>query len=438
MLQDSIKRILKKEYDIENVQVKIIGKTLGVHLPLEKLFSANLDSFSDNTDEKSVEDLFKFDPHAMEKIEHVLFSMSRVIMSTDRPLDFYVLKAAETETTGIELILTGYISDMKRVRFWDIAISEYRKRLLHDLSVNRTIIWKRTIRDFFNHISQLSLTDLMKQYFTTTVTFKDISPFFYSQLAEAEYKDKLQFKLLRVKTKPISEKEVLVYVKVHVTYIPYEGYEQYEFLFENNAEHEYLFILQAEMTSYKIHRIIPFYYIDENRTVHTLDFPEELKIFDNIDMWSEEFELEEVFMGSFLAQQLTKRVQALIVQDERIQSIFPIVKGEFTYYEPITAGEGTDTEAGYYSFNYLTQTKDDLFSRERQTPSEDEMRGTKLYLLSKVFEEFTKVVYSYKFKDFEYVRLYNEMSKESITIPANRLEQFRKNKITIDALIGGL
>ena len=432
-LEDSIKRILKKEYNINTVQVKIVGRTLGVYLPLDKLFSANLDSFS--SENANLEDLFRFHPEAMEKVEDVLFTTSRVILSTDRPVDFYVLKAVETKTTGIELILTGYVNDMKRVRFWDIAISEYRKRLLHDLSINRTVIWKRTIEEFFNDIGHYPSADLIDKFFTTGATIKDISPFFYSHLVEAEFKDNLQYEIQTLLTKPINDKEILIYVKVKETYAPRSGYEQYNFLFPHNGEHEFLFVLEAERLSYRIRQAIPFYYIDENRLVRQIEFPDELKIYDNIQTWNEEFELEEVFMGSFLAQQLTKRLQLLLSTDERIQRFFAIKNFELVYHEPDVVDADSSKEGGrYYTFLYDIRDPRGVRVGNINTLTGNQ-RTEYLYLWECILHEFTQVAYNYKFRDFNHLELQDEGSMRSMIIFPDVLERLRIKKVDINTVI---
>lgn len=427
-LENSIKRLCKDEYGIDEVEVKIAGKTLGAFLPLEKLFSANLDSFASKDSVKNLEDLLRFDPAAMDKIEDVLFTTSRVILSTDRAIDFYVLKAIESQTTGIELVMTGYVQDMKRVRFWDIAVSEYRKRILHDLSVNKAVVWKRTVTDFFNDIGRLSLNDLIGDYFLPSITLKDISPFFYSQLLDAEYKESLVYDIQTVKTKPISEDEVLVYVKARETYVPGEGYEQHPFVFQTDDTHEYLIILQATQTAYAIKQVIPFYYIDSDHLVHTLDFPAELKIYDNIDAWTEVYELEEVFMGDFLARQLTKRAQALVASDPALSQVFA-AQGLSCSYSNET-NENDEEAIPFFAFRY--EKKASLFALQKNDYSAEDVDALYFALM----KEFNAVINGYHFSDFSYVELPAIGEKSSVKIAAHIAEKFRLAKqMTIKELL---
>ncbi len=118
-LGEAIKSICEKEYDIE-VQAKLIGKTIVVFLPLDKLFDKNLDILA----------------APVEKIEDVILTTSRVIFSTDADIDFYMIIAADTQTTAAELVLIRYVEDVyKFMHIW-IKREEYRKRVLWQINFN--------------------------------------------------------------------------------------------------------------------------------------------------------------------------------------------------------------------------------------------------------------------------------------------------------------
>lgn len=436
-LETALKDILRDEYDIHEVEVKVVGKTLGVYLPLDKLFSANLDAFSAGDIEPGIENLFRFNPQAMEIVEDVLFTTSRVVLSTDRDIDFYVLKAVENKSTGIEFVLTGYVMDMKQVRYWAISLSEYRKRLLHDLSVNRTIVWKRTVTDFFDLIGTSATTDYLGTYFAKDVTVKDLSPFFFTQIAEAAYKDDLQYELIDIRTKPINEREVLVYVKLKETFTAKPDYEDYTFLFRDGKQHEYLFVLQAEKMSYKIRQVIPFYFIDKENTLQTIDFPEELKIYDNIDSWTEEFELEDISMGEFLARQITKRLQAVLADDENLSKGLSIRQLECVYHEAVLDENGIAIEPSYFSVVYDVGGRAYLsitMSPEKEKREADQHIKE---LLNIILTELRDVVRGYKFKDYSYLEVTHSGSGKKSILPSYKVESYQPGHVS-ESIIQGL
>lgn len=391
ILEDEVRRLCREEYGINNVQVQIKGKTLGVYLPLERLFSANLDSMSGDSSEKKFEDLFKFDEEAEERVHNVLFSISRIVLSTDRDIDFYVLRAVETEKTGIELMMTGYVDDTKKVRHWYIPISEYRKRFMQDLSINQSIVWRRTVKDFFEHVGSMEKEDLISAYFVKGVALKDISPFFYSQILEAEYKNNLEYHFNTIKSKPISETSTLVYVSLNETYT---SAPEDDFLFQSGVDHEYLFVLEADRAAFKIRQVIPFYYIDDERNVKKLDFPDEMSIYKNIDNWSDEFELEEITMGMFLARQLTKRLNTAIqTGDERF-------KGYNTAKVALDYSESSPDEEGNI-LNKMILTVSFGGSQMGVNASSADESVSKSAFVKGLFDEIAYVVESYQFNDFD-------------------------------------
>ena len=435
-LEQSLKEVLSKEYDIQQVEVRTKGKTLGVYLPLEKLFSANLDAFSSANLDDGISNLFEFNKDAMDKVEDVLFTTSRVVLSTDKEIDFYVLKAVETKSTGIEFVLTGNVMDMKQVRFWHIPLSEYRKRLLHDLSVNRTIVWKRTITDFFDSIGKITTVDLFNTYFANDITIKDISPFFFAQLAEAEHKEDLRYEMIDIRTKPINEREVLVYVKQAEQFTPRKEDIEQEYLFLNGQQHEYLFVLQADKMAYKVRQVIPFYFVNkETNKLHAIDFPDELKIYDNIGSWSEEFELEEVLMGPFLAHQLTKRIQALVAQDEELATSFLLKKIECVYHDEKSEVTNEGPLPKYFSIEYDLGAQAfmsvSLYPNKEREEIEDAIRD----LLKIIVSEFTVVVNGYSYRDFSYLELINSDSGKAVIIPSHDLQSINIGEMSIDSFI---
>lgn len=431
-LEKALKDVLKKEYGISDVEVRTVGKTIGVYLPLEKLFSANLDAFSSESFDGNVGNLFEFNQEAMDKVQDVLFTTSRVVLSTDKAIDFYVLTAVETQSTGIEFVLTGNVMDMKQVRFWHIPLSEYRKRLLHDLSVNQTIVWKRTISDFFGAIGKVPTIDLFDAFFSQDITIKDISPFFFTQLSEAEEKKDLSYEMLAIRTKPINEREVLVYVKQKENFVV-DASEPKDFVFKNGETYEYLIVLQAQKTAYKIKQVIPFYFIDKDNTVRAIDFPNELKIYDNIGSWSEEFELEEVFMGPFLARQISKRLQALVSQDPELSKTFVLRRIECVYHEDQSLGDTTAQPLpSSFSIEYDLGTQAFLSISLYPQKEQDEMTESIRYLLNVIISEFNDVVYGYKFPDFSYLELHDVRAGLNWVFSRHELELIKAKTLTLD------
>ncbi|HQB94358.1 MAG TPA: hypothetical protein PK997_04015, partial [Candidatus Omnitrophota bacterium] len=136
-VKEEIASIAEKEYGIRQCDVRINGTTLGVFLPLDQLFAMDFKEAILSGQVTDMEQLFQPTEKAIDRIEDMLFSMSRVMLSTDKKIDFYYLQAADTEKTGMEMMFLGASDDVKKVRFWDIPRSEYRKRMIHEIQLNR-------------------------------------------------------------------------------------------------------------------------------------------------------------------------------------------------------------------------------------------------------------------------------------------------------------
>ncbi|MBI4970267.1 MAG: hypothetical protein HZC17_00285 [Candidatus Omnitrophica bacterium] len=429
---DSIKEICKKEYNINNVEVKITGNTIGVHLPLRQLFSSDFEHVLATGKVQNLESLLQFSPEAMDKVEDVLFSMSRVILSTGRPIDFYVLKASDTEVTGIELVLIGYVDDIKRVRFWDISRNEYRDRVYHDLKVNRAVLWHRPIYNLFEDMKKLPVVEILDKYFISGTNLNMISPFFYSHLLENQFKDNLKIDIIDIRSTPFKKNESLVYIKAAEHFTPKKGHENHKFVIPSGYEAEYLFMVVQQGNQYRVNRVIPFEYVADSGKLEKIKFPEELRLYQNIGNWQSSFDIAEVFLPEFLAQQISRRATALLFTDERITNTLGKVKPEFSYEKP-KAPAGSQQAPGRFVFSTLPPEKEVLpvLETAQQAKAPEDIS----YYLHKTLQLVGKVIHSYDFKDFSGIQVHVPFTETSFFLSPGDLEQLRKNKLNVDSLI---
>ncbi len=122
-LTESLVDVCKKEYHV-TVQAKLVGKTIVVFIPLSRLFDAKLDIL----------------PEAIEKIENVILTTSRVLFSTDAKVDFYMIIAADIKTTAAEVVLVRYMDDVYKFMNGWIKRDDYRKRILWQVNFNPKLL----------------------------------------------------------------------------------------------------------------------------------------------------------------------------------------------------------------------------------------------------------------------------------------------------------
>ncbi|MFC1807898.1 hypothetical protein ACFL0T_05980 [Candidatus Omnitrophota bacterium] len=117
---EAAKELCKKEYGVD-VELEIIGTTLGVRIPLEGLFD---------------KETLQIVPEAFGKVDGVMLSVSRVALSSDRSIDFYTVITYDKDVPGTEVIMTRYVPDLRRYVYGDISRGEFAKRMIFDVRFN--------------------------------------------------------------------------------------------------------------------------------------------------------------------------------------------------------------------------------------------------------------------------------------------------------------
>lgn len=430
----SMEKICREEYKVEDVEVKFNGKTMGIFLPLDRLFESDIRSAIISGKVKDFESLFAPRPEAMDKLENVLFVTSRVVLSTDKPIDFYQLYASDVESTGLQIVLTGYVDDIKRLRAWDISRDEYRKRILHDLKLNRAILWEKPVRGLFRDAKKKPAKDLAKLYLGVRPTQEALSPLFYNFWKTLDKKESVQIRIRQMKSHAYLDNKALVYAKIVEDYKPAKGVSLGDFLYPPNTELEYIFIVDLFGNDFKIAQVIPFYFIDEAKQLKKISFPQDLELYQNLDTWQERFEVEDIHLGDFLAAQLNRRIQASLTGEERVRTTIRKARLNLAYHNKPEEFENGGQKP-YFSLTFDILTKD----MRGMPPSLDSVLQNEdvQYILNEVVREFVDVIRSYHFQDYASLDLVWQPGGPATSfqlIPEN-LERFRRKKITISGLL---
>jgi len=428
----SIQEICRKEYKIEDVQIKFSGKTIGVFLPLKRLFAGDIRQalLSGNLSDPQM----LFSPEAMDQLEDVFVATSRVFLSSDKEIDFYVLQATDVETTGFQLVLTGYVPDVRRLRLWDIPRSEYRKRVLHELKHSRPALWHKPVRELFKQAPGVDAGELVERYFAVPPELGTVSPVFYHFLTSLGEKQNLELEIKTIKSHPAGDQQALVYVQVVETYEPRPGISPASFLYPSGVGLEYVFILGLVGEQFKIMQVISLNDVDESGNLRTLGFPPHLGAYQDLNSWSEEFEVEEVNLGEFLARQLNRRAQELLISDERVRHTLKRVQFNYAYYhsqERLRQANGKP----YFAFHFDFRSK--AMKKMPQSVAQVIRDEDVLYVLDLVLRDFVDLVRSYRFDDFAHFQLVWGVPEQasSFLLELSRLELFRRKKLDISGLL---
>jgi len=131
-IAESVVELCRKEYGID-IESKLVGETLTVYLPIQNLFDVTL-----NINEK-----------AQEKIRGVLWSASRIALSTDADIRFYCIITQDVRIPQVQFVIIKYTDDLKRSWVGDISRGEYFKRTIMDLNENPQAKKEEPIREVF-------------------------------------------------------------------------------------------------------------------------------------------------------------------------------------------------------------------------------------------------------------------------------------------------
>lgn len=131
-LKESIIRLCKSEYKVD-VKVRAVGKTVAIYMPLDDLMDFT----------------FSLTPSATEKLNNVIMSVTRVVLSTDADYDFYCIIAHDVRIPEIQVIIIKYVNDVKRVFLGDISRGEFGKRMIIDMRLNPQSQKERSIKEVF-------------------------------------------------------------------------------------------------------------------------------------------------------------------------------------------------------------------------------------------------------------------------------------------------
>ena len=135
-LPEAVKNVCKIEYDM-NVDVTVVGNTMGIYYPMEGLLDVGLGIRKE----------------AWEKISNLLLIASRVVLSTDADIKFYCAIAQDERLPELQVVIIKYVEDVKRGMYRNISRSESFKRTLFNINLTPQAEKERSIEKVFDKLS---------------------------------------------------------------------------------------------------------------------------------------------------------------------------------------------------------------------------------------------------------------------------------------------
>jgi len=391
--EESILEVCKEEYDVD-VKIKKVGRTLGVYVPIEGLFEAPEDLGEDASLEKIVSGL-RFSPNATENIDDVCMSVSRVCLSTDSAIDFYVVIAGDTKMPGANITLTRHVTDIKRILTGDISRGDFVQRMLLDVDYDPTQDAEALVKEFYKDLETKDQKEILGRYFSKTAYLRNISSGFFLILSELEFKDNRSYEIKDLKAKRIARDKVLVLSKTKETFRPKKDYEKYKFVYPPDSENECLFVIDYSIFPYTfINAVYPLRLTEKSGKAVKLSYPRQFARFQQEGAWQkEDFFLEEVKLPDFLSRQIANRIRTKFQEDTKLSQKF-ILK--------LVAGEYARQTPKFSVFRFTVDLQENPFLNTQGVPEAEKEKAE-----AEIFKIICQVLRRYEFKNFNSVELMN-------------------------------
>jgi len=117
-LPETVKQVCKIEYGM-NVDVMVIGQTMGIYYPMEGLMDISLG----------------IKEEAWDKISNLILVASRVVLSTDADIKFYCVITQDAKLPELQVVIIKYVDDVKLGMYRGISRSESFKRTLFSINL---------------------------------------------------------------------------------------------------------------------------------------------------------------------------------------------------------------------------------------------------------------------------------------------------------------
>jgi hypothetical protein len=310
--------------------------------------------------------------------------------------------------------LTGFLDDIKRVRIWDISRNEYRNRILHEIHLNQAVVWHSPVRKFFAELGDQPLNQVREKYLGDSLSLENLKHLFFDALPpdEASPRANIEWKIEDIRSVDLDKTGAVVYARV----MPQLKGKEPVLLSKKPLEFLFIVSIFADEEPHIV-RIIPFQYRDEKGKWIKIAFPSELQLEKNLSEWRREFMLDPLYLGTFLSQQLTRRVQADLAADERIHNTFRMIKIGFDYVKK--------PEPGRFSMNIQAKLQDENAGTGRNMLLNEDM----LYALNIALREFVDLVQNYRFGDYQQMSLNVSNLKTPEVLSRDQLELFRRKEV---------
>ena len=143
---------------------------------------------------------------------------------------------------------------------------------------------------------------------------------------------------------------------------------------------------------------------------------------EGIGYWNENFYVKNITLEEFLAQQMANRIRTRFREKDSLK--------KYTL-KSITGKFATEDELKIFLIDFNAESLLFVADPLEKTSMEKD-------IFKNIFEEMADVIYGYKFKDFDLTEIVEKSSNTKLLISEKDLYLFKKKKLPISAIVGGL
>lgn len=402
----AVVEICRREFQLA-VQARIDGPTLAVLFEAHHLFEGPA-VIAPDTDLTTLNQAVHFSAEGMEAFQHVSLAVRRVVISTDAPLQFYLIIIRDADAGQVELRWLGHILDLKRLNAYDISQGDFLKyrAVIHFRAVP-IVAAVRTVRQLYQDLQARAPVGTIARHFAPRADLRSLLPFLLRHVVPAAGPGDGIATLAEVTGRPLDDETVLVFAR---TLVPTDGVPPVR-------EQADLFVVSVRDVRGTIERVIPLPMRQPPQpALGRWVAPAEFVQYGAPDRWAPEaLFVEPMDLPTFLAEQMARRVRVdwgdrpgmagLAVAAEYAAPAFHV---QFRLGGPAGAARAVGPAPG-------TPVVPDPTTPEG--------------FAAVVARTAAEVVRNYDFRAFERVTITDVQSGVSWSVPADRLPRYRHRAV---------
>lgn len=401
---DAVVELCRTEYQLE-ARAKLQGTTLSVLLPARQLFETPI-ALTPDTDLQTLNQLLRFSEKGMDQFQNVALAVRRVVLSTDAPVEFYVVIIRDADGGQLELHWLGHVLDLKRLNAMDISQGDFLKY--------RTVIFfravpveaaRQAVQQLFEDLRQRASIPTLSKYFSPQADLQSLLPFLLHNLVPASRPGEGMATLAELKARQVDMNTVLVFAR---TLVPSAGDPPVR-------EQGYYFVVEVGELRGVIHQIVP---VPARAKPLPGDgrwpVPVEFARLGSPDRWPEdELFVPTVSLPKFLAEQVARRIRMNL--------------GSW----PSLAGLAIAAEYEDEMFQFHFRLGPPPAPPSSPPPAAAQAPTTPAQLAGLIAQTTAQVVKSYDFTQFTGVMINDVDSSAQWVVPAAQLPVYRRRAMPL-------